>query len=242
MLGKTKFFSPNSIIEKVGTSPARVYADCFLYEKLEEIISKKEISILDIGCGSGYVREIFNDLGYKVDYNGVDIIDGISKSFKDFEKYAISSNFTNSKIGDFRTDKKFDLVMSMFALEHIKDDKLAVAKTKSLVSPNGVQLHMVPSKWSFLLYFTHGHRRYSPRRINKMFPNSYIYRVGGFFSFLTHFIFITIGKKIFKKTKTYESDKYVKILRLANKLDRVMPIFPIAYIIVNFNNNEHSKL
>ena len=72
----TKFFSPKKI-EKEQASPGRIYSDQFLYEKLKKIIpqsaNQKEISILDIGCGSGYVRKIFFNLGYKLFYNGVDI-------------------------------------------------------------------------------------------------------------------------------------------------------------------------
>lgn len=236
----TKFFSPDKVRNDMGTSPARVYADCFLYEKLGQIMPKKEVNVLDVGCGSGYIREIFSDLGYKINYSGVDI--KRHDKFNDFNKCAAYSSFTVSKIEKFNTNRKFDLVLSTFVLEHTENDVLAISKMDSFLAPDGVHLHMVPSFWSFFLYFKHGYRRYSPRRIKKLFKNSEIYRVGGLFSYFTHFILITVLKKVFKTTKIYESGRYPEILKVANMLDRALPILPIAYIILSFNKNENPKI
>lgn len=222
----TKFYSPEKI-EKGKASPNRIYSDRFLYEKLKEIISKKEITILDIGCGSGYVRKIFSDLGYEVFYTGIDIEK--HPKFDEFNKYTLHSEFVKSKIEDFQTDKKFDLIFSIFALEHIKDDKLAVSKFLS-----DVQIHIVPSSWSFFLYLQHGYRRYNPSKLKRLFndKNLKIYRLGGFFSFIIHFVLITIPKRIFKTTKIIELKIYPKIIKIVNILDRILPLFPSAYLLI----------
>jgi len=234
----TKFFSPKSA-EKGKATPNRIYADRFLYEKLGKIIPKKEISVLDIGCGSGYIRKVFSDLGYKVSYTGVDIKK--HKQFDQFDKYVLQSDFVESKIEDFQTEEKFDLVISVSGLEHIENDKLAVSKADRFLKERGVQIHIVPSPWSWFLYLKHGHRRYTPAKLKKLFDNQNlkIYRLGGFFSFFVHFFLITIPKRIFKTVRIIELRIYPKIIKTANILDRILPIFSTIYIVIlNKNKNE----
>ena len=222
----TKFFSPRKI-EKQQATPGRIYSDRFLYENLEKIVTKKEIRILDIACGSGYVRKIFSDLGYKVFYTGVDIKK--HQRFDQFNKYALENNFVQSKIEDFQTEKRFDLIFSISSLEHIEDDKLAVSKFSS-----DIQIHIVPSSWSWFLYLKHGYRRYNPAKIKRLFENKdlKIYRLGGFFSFIVHFFLITIPKRVFKTIKMIKLRIYPKIIKTVNLLDRILPIFPSNYIVI----------
>ena len=91
----TKYWHPKKI-RKTSDSPGREYSNEFLYENFSGLLSNKEIKILDIGCGSGYVREIFHDLGYRLFYTGVDIEK--HKDFERFNKCALNSNFIKTKI------------------------------------------------------------------------------------------------------------------------------------------------
>lgn len=227
----TKYFSPKKIKEK-HASPGRIYADMFLYEKLEEIIPQKEIKVLDIGCGSGYVRKIFSELGYKINYTGVDV-----KKHSDFEKYnqyAITSELIESKIEDFQTDKKFDLVFSICALEHIKDDISAVSKTWKFLKPKGIQIHIVPTFWSLFLYLWHGYRQYTPALLEKMFKEKdfRMYRLGGLFSFFLHLLFITIPEILLGTAKARKFGVYSKLVNISNKLDYFFPILPSFYAVI----------
>jgi len=224
----TKFFSPKKIRNGTG-SPCREYFDGFFYEYFPKLFFQKEISILDIGCGSGYVRKIFEDLGYKIFYTGVDV-----KKHFDFDKFG--GEFVNSKIEDFNIDKKFDLIISICALEHIKNDVLAISKAKEFMKEDGIQVHIVPTHWSFPLYLHHGYRRYGVARLRKLFGNSSeIYRVGGLFSFILHFFLITIPKRIFNSKKS--SKIYLGILNISNKLDFFLPILSPMYIVIKRNGN-----
>src|SRR3989344_1691629 len=180
----SKFFRPKKVLDERSTSPARVYTDGFLYENLQKLISKKEISVLDIGCGSGYVREIFHKLGFQVNYIGIDVYK--HQKFDDYSKFAVSSEFIVSEIEKFKIDKKFDFIISMFALEHIENDRLAIQKTNQMLQENGVQFHMVPSKFSFLVYFQHGYRRYNTKIIKAMFKNPSIWRIFAYTSNSLH--------------------------------------------------------
>lgn len=231
MLGRSKYFSPCQIKEGKST-PSRIYMDRFLIENLGKIIPNKKISILDIGCGSGYIRKILYNLGYTVDYLGIDVYQ--HKDFEKFNQYSLKFEFIESRIEDFKTEKKFDLVFSMCALEHIENDKLAADKSAQLMKEGGVQIHIIPSLYSFWLYWKHGYRRYSPRRLRKLFNEEIeVYRLGGLFSFIVHFFLITIPKKIFKTTKLIEFEAYRRTVKVANVLDRFIPIFPSIHIIIN---------
>ena len=232
----TEYWRPKKV-RKVKDSPGREYSNEFLYENLSELIPVKEIKILDIGCGSGYIREIFYNLGYNLSYTGVDIEK--HKDFEKFNKYASDANFIQSKIEDFNTNNKYDLVFSICALEHIKDDFLAVKRAGRFLEKQGIQIHFVPTLWSFPLYLRHGYRRYNIARLTKMFCNEdcKIYRLGGLFSFFLHVFFITIPEAILRNNKPRKLNIYPKLLNIVNRLDRFFPILPSSYIIVTKNEN-----
>lgn len=228
----TKYWRPKKI--RNGTdSPGREYSNEFLYENLRKLLFAKEVKMLDIGCGSGYVRKIFHDLGYKLFYTGLDIKK--HKDFDEFNKYAVRSDFVQSKIENFNTENRYNIVFSFCVLEHIEDDNLAVLKSCKFLENNGIQIHIVPTRWSFFLYLRHGHRRYGPDRLKEMFRTDSIYRLGGLFSFFLHFFFITIPKRILGSGRLFKSRAYSKILNIANKLDSLFPIFPSMYIIITKN-------
>ena len=188
-------------------------------------MSEKQIKLLDIGCGSGYIRKIFHDIGYRLYYTGLDIKK--HRDFEGFNGYALTSNFVQSKIEDFSTEDKYDIVFSICALEHIEDDFLAVSKSDKFLKEDGLQIHIVPTSWSLFLYLKHGHRRYTKARLEKMFKrkDAKIYRLGGFFSFLLHFFFITVFDVALGFSSPRRSKVYSKLLRVSNKLDYLLPIF-----------------
>lgn len=226
----TKYWRPKKI-KKTDNSPGREYSNQFLYENFSELLPNKEIKMLDIGCGSGYIREIFYNLGYRLFYTGVDIEK--HKDFEHFNKYTLKSDFIHTKIEDFNTKNKYNLIFSISALGHIENDILAISKTDKFLEKSGVQIHIIPSFWSLLLYLRYSYGRYTPTYLKRLFgKNSKIYRLGGSFSFFLHLFFITIPEAIFKNTKLRRSSIYPKLLNIANKLDYFIPIFPSVYIVI----------
>ena len=231
----TKYWHPKNI-KQINDSPGREYLNEFLYKNLPNFLSAKEIRILDIGCGSGYIRKIFYDLGYKLFYDGLDVKK--HKDFDKFNKYAVESNFIHSEIENFNTEKKYNIILSICALEHIENDITVFPKTCGFLEKNGIQIHIVPSYWSLFLYLRHGYRRYGPVRLKKMFKTDYIYRLGGLFSFFLHFFFITIPERIFGSRKPFQSKTYLKLLNIANKLDPLFPVFSSIYVAISKNQND----
>ena len=231
----TKYWSSKKV-KKTRKSPGREYSNEFLYQNLPEILHGKKIKMLDIGCGSGYVREIFHNLGYRLFYTGVDIEK--HKDFEQFNKYALRSDFIATKIEDFNTENKYNFVFSNCALEHIENDILAISKARQFLEKGGIQIHIVPTFWSLFLYLRHGYRRYSLIRLKKIFGKSLeIYRLGGFFSFFLHLFFITIPEAIFKNNKPRQSNIYPKLLNIANGFDCFFPIFSSLYVVIAKNEN-----
>lgn len=238
----TKYWRPKKVKE-TRKSPGREYSDEFLYQNLPEILPGKEIKMLDIGCGSGHIREIFHDLGYRLFYTGVDIKK--HKQFEQFNKYALNSNFIQSAIENFNTKNKYNLVFSNSTLEHIENDTLAISKAWQLLEKGGIQIHIIPSFWSLFLYlWWHGYRQYNPKRIKNLFNQKdyKIYRFGGLFSFFLHLFFITIPVFLFRTHKLRKSAVYPKLLKVSNTLDKILPICSSLYIVITENENQKKNL
>ena len=171
-------------------------------------------------------------MGYKGHYTGIDI-----NQHKDFDKestYPFKSILIESKMEDFESDKKFDLVLSNCALEHIKNDALVISKCDYFLKPGGIQIHVIPSFWSLFLYLWHGYRQYNPKRIKSLFNQKHykVYRLGGFFSFFLHLFFITIPVIFFRTNKLIDLSWYPKLIEICNRFDKVLPILSYFYVVV----------
>lgn len=174
---------------EVMASPGRKCIDDFLYQNLPKLLQRKEISVLNIGCGSGYIRKILHELGYQVNYTGLYIVK--HSDFDKFAEYTKHSEFVQSSIENTSILQKYDFVVSVTALEHMKNDELALRKSLQMTKREGVQIHIVPTFWSLFLYFSHGYRQYTPARVKKLFEKANVetYRLGGMFSFFLHLFF-----------------------------------------------------
>lgn len=210
-------------LKKGHESPSRKHLNQFLRQVIPGLLRTEKMDILDIGCGSGYLVQLLSGLGYRGNYVGLDLV-----RHKDFNAGG-SSDFKLSRvIGDitnFLSENKYDFIVSITALEHVVDDKLAVLKASLMAKPGGVLLFVVLSFWSLFLYLTHGYRYYNPRRLKHLFSqeDARIFRLGGFFSFLLHFLFITIPFFIFKTERSRKLKIYPKLAEICNILDRYIP-------------------
>lgn len=220
-----------SDLESGKSSPGRKYIDSFLKNQIKDLTTPREISMLDIGCGSGYIRKILSEQGFSGKYLGVDVQDYYQRDLTS----KFSHDFVQKRIEDFESSEKFDLIISNTALEHIEQDKLAIEKCHGFLKSGGVAVHMVPSSAALFLYLFHGYRQYSRRRIATLFDGKDItvYRLGGLFSFLWHFILIAIPVHIFRRDFFRKFRWYSTCIPTMNKLDRLIPIFPCIYIIVD---------
>jgi SAM-dependent methyltransferase len=232
------FFWHAVFLDETSDSPMRSYLDAFMGLELTKLLPPSNVSIFDIGCGTAYVRSLLTRAGYSGTYTGIDVV----KEPK-FDMYAYPefiTVFLNQDIATFKTNERFDLVISNTSLEHIENDTQAVVVAHSLVKEGGIEVHLVPSLWSLPLYLWHGYRQYTPARIRKIFKGSNykVYRMGGLGSFLLHFFYITIPERFLGVTHLRAKPLYKKLKVTANKIDKFFPLLSSLYAVAVFHGKK----
>ena len=97
----------------------------------------KNLNILDIGCGGGLLSEPMSRLG-----GNVTGIDASEKNIISAKVHAKQNNlninyFCNSP-ENFKSSKKFDLVLNMEIVEHVEDVNFFIKKSSELLKKNGL--------------------------------------------------------------------------------------------------------
>ena len=97
----------------------------------------KNLNILDIGCGGGLLSEPMSRLG-----GNVTGIDASEKNIISAKIHAKQNNlnisyFCNSP-ENFKSNKKFDLVLNMEIVEHVDDVNFFIKKSSELLKKNGL--------------------------------------------------------------------------------------------------------
>ena len=97
----------------------------------------KNLNILDIGCGGGLLSEPMSRLG-----GNVTGIDASEKNIISAKVHAKQNNlninyFCNSP-ENFKSNKKFDLVLNMEIVEHVEDVNFFIKKSSELLKKNGL--------------------------------------------------------------------------------------------------------
>ncbi len=97
----------------------------------------KNLNILDIGCGGGLLSEPMSRLG-----GNVTGIDASEKNIISAKIHAKKNNlnisyFCNSP-ENFKSNKKFDLVLNMEIVEHVEDVNFFIKKSSELLKKNGL--------------------------------------------------------------------------------------------------------
>ena len=97
----------------------------------------KNLNILDIGCGGGLLSEPMSRLG-----GNVTGIDASEKNIISAKIHAKQNNlnisyFCNSP-ENFKSNKKFDLVLNIEIVEHVEDVNFFIKKSSELLKKNGL--------------------------------------------------------------------------------------------------------
>jgi SAM-dependent methyltransferase len=187
--------SPEHVVVCPEFSPARTDVGVFFSWAAQRIATRfaiggdalarlgtRPLTILDLGCGSGFLAPILARAGLCGRYIGLDIkrhpkwVDGVVAASPELRRELLVAD-----IGTFdpRVLPTLDAIVSCTALEHIEDDAGALAKLATRLAPWGVQAHAVPGELGLSLYGPHGWRQYSPACLRAMLPRAEIYRYGG---------------------------------------------------------------
>lgn len=152
--------------------------------KIQSLIDKENIKVLDVGCGNGRYCEIFIDTCIK--YVGIDI-----------DKELIEENITNNRyknafyecenIIKYNTKEKFDIIILSLAFHEIdiKEQGLALMKMLKLLEKDGKIIILDPTLesdsfqglWNIaytnLLFFNHDYTiKHSKEVIEKAIQNN----------------------------------------------------------------------
>ncbi|MGZ0190207.1 MAG: class I SAM-dependent methyltransferase, partial [Alphaproteobacteria bacterium] len=194
----TQWRPPAGAIDGVAApiaSPGRKLAEAFMVFGLPQHLPPGEISVLEIGCGSGRARDLLARAGYTGHYTGLDVFDRFNKSHGGT---AFESEFRLMDAHDIEIAPRFDLIMSNSALEHIEDDAKLVARLRTCLRPGGVQFHIVPSGAALPAYLWHGYRQYAGRALAERFTpeQTEVWALGGLASLMAHIFWITLPEQL----------------------------------------------
>jgi SAM-dependent methyltransferase len=214
-----------------SASPSRVLTEAYLICRLSELLPQRNVCVLDLGCGSGRLCNFLAAHGYSGEYIGIDIND----RFDTNDVTGFKRTFIRGNVHEFDPgERRFDLIVSVSALEHIANDEQLIDRLQGMLKPEGLELHFVPSGWGIFIYLWHGYRQYSLSLIGQRFGNtsSIAVPLGGLFSFVLHFLLITMGEMILHlKSRARIPRIYGWLLDLALKSDRLAPVCPAMYAI-----------
>lgn len=125
--------------------PFDPYAQSKYEELLSWISSQAPMHCLNVGCGSGELSFQLAQRGHTV--VGIDPVPDYIELAKSRTPDDVRGRcfFQVSTIEAFVTDQEFDLVVATDVLEHIEDDRAALAKLVRHVRPGGKVLLTVPA-------------------------------------------------------------------------------------------------
>jgi 2-polyprenyl-3-methyl-5-hydroxy-6-metoxy-1,4-benzoquinol methylase len=126
---KTKSHEENVYLLEQGTQ-------VFLKVCRDANIVFDNISVLDIGCGTGHFAEALRKNGVK-NYLGVDIVDTL---LEDLRMKFLGFRFQELDISIQPLNKSYDLILAMDVLQHIADENkfsFALENIKTHLTPSG---------------------------------------------------------------------------------------------------------
>ena len=110
------------------------------FKQIKDLIDKKNISILDVGCGGGTFLDICIENGC--------IAEGVDPSIE--SKSAQGAQVTQGNFNEIQFNKNFDVITFWGVLEHMLDPISALKKATDLLNNNGLIVFEVPSADCFM--------------------------------------------------------------------------------------------
>jgi SAM-dependent methyltransferase len=117
-------------------------------------------SLLDVGCGNGFVLSAIRDAYPRTRLVGVDIVDDALAAAAG---RVPDAELARLDVLDLPFDAEFDAVCALDVLEHVDDDTQALRRIRSAMRPGGTAVLLVPQHpwlWSGADTLAHHRRRY----------------------------------------------------------------------------------
>lgn len=153
-------YSQENIEELAGSSTS------FWLRELEQLLpNKKNIKILDIGTGPGFLAIVLSKAGY--DVTGIDCTDTMLEEARhNAKQYHVSIAFKNQKAEmlDYQ-DESIDVIVNRNLTWNLVDPKLAYAEWYRVLKPSG-KLIIFDANWYHYLYSDSLRKAYEDDREN----------------------------------------------------------------------------
>ncbi|MEK7166681.1 MAG: class I SAM-dependent methyltransferase, partial [Patescibacteria group bacterium] len=104
-------------------------------------------SMLDMGCGRGYLLDEAKKIGWKV--HGVDY----SKNVVKYAREVLALDVEEADIVKFKTNKKYDAVVINQVIEHFSDPKPFIVSARLALKSGGIVYIATPNIYSYLSRF-----------------------------------------------------------------------------------------
>lgn len=129
--------------------------------------NKSSIKILDIGCATGYLLNVFKKKGYK-NLLGIDP----SPECSILAKKMYSIEVLPLTLSEYKTKEKFDLIILASVMEHLNDLENNLSKISQMLKETGAVFISVPDGDNFGKIFREPFLEFSLEHINFFTKNS----------------------------------------------------------------------
>ena len=118
-------------------------------------------SILEIGCGPGFMLKEFENLKWDI-YGTERNKEQINIAKKNTKHLKVVND-----IDDFKKNEKFDLIILFHVLEHVDDPIMMIEKIKKILKRNGILIISVPNlgSWQSLVFKNNWYHLDVPRHL-----------------------------------------------------------------------------
>lgn len=150
-----KFYSDLHFPGRYSWEDLKFYEDQGIHNiYLREInsVMRDDISVLDVGCGTGLVSNLFADKYKNSRFTAVDFSDSIDYASNFAKTNGIKNvNWVKQDFLQFETEQQYDIIICCGVLHHIPQYHHALAKIKNLLKPGGKLVLAVYNPWGKIL-------------------------------------------------------------------------------------------
>lgn len=130
----------------------------------------EEAQLLEIGCGTGHNLAMLSEFGH------VDAVE-LDEEARTFAEQRLGRSVMSAPLPELAgvPDRHYDLVGAFDVIEHIDDDRAAIASIATRLKPGGKFFMTVPAHqwmWSAHDEVNHHKRRYSKRSLRRLIEGS----------------------------------------------------------------------